>query len=115
MNNQQAIEFIGEIKHSGNSFGNAYISDFNKCKGIVELLKRGKKYEEMWNDFIYGLAYVNIGSYRNPCDERKMTDIDYINEIVRNVKQAHFPYNKTIGKYINEPLVTNGVDDTKVG
>jgi len=54
-------------------------------------IEEGKKYKEMWEDFHYRLAHVNIGSYRNPLDDRKMTDMDCINEIVRDVKQKYFP------------------------
>ena len=46
METKEAIEFVRGIKHSGNGFGNSYISDFNKLKEVVTLL------EQLENDCI---------------------------------------------------------------
>ena len=52
---KEAIEFVREIKHSGNGYGNSYISDFNKLKDIISLLQQGEEYKKQYkkgeNDF----------------------------------------------------------------
>lgn len=57
---------------------------------IIDVLKRGEKFEDMWEEFIYGLAHINIGNYQNPCEEKK-TDLECVNKIVDDIKQKYFP------------------------
>jgi len=97
MKTKEAIEFLEhDIKlfpHEAKSLPACL--EIHKCaeriEEVIKLLKCGEKHKQMWKDFHYGLAHVNIGSYRNPFDDRKMADIDCINEIVRDVKQKYFP------------------------
>ena len=65
----------------------------NKYDEVITLLQQGEKYREMWEKFRYGLAHVNIGSYRDMSDERrnKMTDLDCVNEICKRLEQRYFP------------------------
>jgi len=55
MKTKEAIEFLKGIKHSGNGYGNSYISDFNGLKGIISLLEQVEKYENIWEE-LYGIA-----------------------------------------------------------
>jgi len=52
-------------------------------------IKDLEKYKKMWEELIEGLAYVNMGSYRCPLEEPKMTDLDYVNEIVEHIEQIY--------------------------
>jgi len=77
---QEAIEFINGIKHSGNGYGNSYISDFNKFKDIVTLLQQGEKYRQMWEEFKI---------YNSEVDE--YIEAEYMLAQMKNVEQKYFP------------------------
>jgi len=81
---KEAIEFVREIKHSGNGYGNSYISDFNKLKDIISLLQQGDKYREMLEDI------------RLECNDTLIefpkSKITYsFNDIFKMFKQKYFP------------------------
>ena len=123
MNTKEAIEFTKDLK-----FDNCGNCEHNrKIDGVIELLHRheksmriddslihtlreGKNYKKMWNEFIYGLAHINIGSYRNPRDE-ELSDLTYINILIKDLKRKYFP-NKKEEKTINkmEEMIKTGQD-----
>ena len=55
VNVKEAIEFLKGIKHSGNGYGNSYISDFDKLKDIIALLQQGEQYRQLVGELEYCL------------------------------------------------------------
>jgi len=79
-----------EKETTGRTIENKYIKEIEIKKEQLNANSTLKKYKEMWEEFIYGLAHVNIGSYRDPFAEPKMTDLECVNEIVKNIEQNIF-------------------------
>ena len=77
---------IISLLQQGEKYRQMYLWSGNLCEELKEELK---KYKEMWDGFHYGLAHINIGSYQNPLD-KKMTDLECVNKIVKNLKQKYF-------------------------
>ena len=84
--NESLAKFVENLKIKKVRFEicNETLDEVSAC------LRRGEKFEKMWNDFIYALAHINIGSYQNPFD-KKMTELECVNEIVKSVQRRHFP------------------------
>ena len=86
---KEAIEFVREIKHSGNGYGNSYISDFNKLKDIISLLQQGEKYRLMWEE----TKLQNYVCYR-VFNNRKAKKLSYqigISELMKDIEEKYFP------------------------
>ncbi len=92
MKTKEAIDICEKRHDYGLYSSSAYnISKFHDAMDkIIESSKQGEKYKQMWEEFHYALAHINIGNYQNPCD-KKMTDLEYVNRVVHNVKQKYFP------------------------
>ena len=88
---KEAIEFVSEIKHSGNGYGNSYISDFNKLKDIISLLKRLEKYEK--REVISELLVDENEKYKQIFEE--ITTNGYFSSIdtkyLKDLEQKYFP------------------------
>ena len=82
MDTKEAIDFTKRIKHSGNGYGNSYISDFNKLEDVITLLQRGEKYRQMWGELekekCLLIDFDDEGYFKG---QRKLDDI----------KQKYFP------------------------
>lgn len=100
MNTEEAIEFMeSEVNYMTYAAFKCPDSVFEaqiferKRKGVIELLGENGKYKQMQEEFIWGLAHINIGNYRNPCDE-ELSDLTYINILMKDLKRKYFPDKK---------------------
>ena len=92
MDMKEAIKFVNQHIRDAYYMG---VPERMKAKDINRLLRMGKKHKEAWDEFIYGLAHINSGSYQFPYgDNKKMTDLECVNKIVKDIEQKYFPKEK---------------------
>ena len=83
MNTKEAIEVLNNHRKY-----TKYTLIDGELDGIIELLKRGEKYEAMW-----GELSKRYGNYFYTFDVRIANDIEYkyVDEIMDIIKQKYFP------------------------
>ena len=91
---------IKELEDFINNYNDFMESEYNSCecegceifKSIFYLLAEYDTEticKNMWDDFRFGLAHINLGNYRNPIDEPK-TDLENINELFKNIEERYY-------------------------
>jgi len=87
MDTKEAIEFIEGIKHSGNGYGNSYISDFGKLKDIISLLQQGEAYRQIVEDLEKDYGF--LGHRYDGSDST-----DYLRYVIPRLKQKYLKEKK---------------------
>jgi len=90
MNTKKAIKFCVDLKRLA---WNMYFEEYTDkekqqyLEGVIKLLQRGKKYEQMWENF-----KKKYGNYWGAFDVRKNhSNITYIADLIDKFKQKYFP------------------------
>jgi len=87
MDTKEAINWIFDIWHEWENVygisGEQNLKEGKKMDEVIELLKRGEKYEAMWNDLWEGLEF------KSNKDLLHMNYEDFVN-YMKEIKQKYF-------------------------
>ena len=89
MKTKEAIEKLKHIMDCYKCIGDERINNIERDKiDIVDLLKRGEKYEAMWEEVVRYFSYM-----------------EWKDEIIEKIKQKYFPKDNIKNEKINAPKI----------